>query len=71
MLDLAADGGHDLHDSRPTREPVPRWVSCHLPGRVQGADVAVAQRVEDVLDLLAGRGDRADVSAPALSDPVP
>ena len=35
------------------------------------ADVAVTQRVEDVFDLLPGGRDRADIAAPALSDPVP
>ncbi len=46
--------------------------SCRVSSRVlERADVAVAQRVEDVLDLLAGGRDRADVAAPALSDPVP
>ena len=70
--DLAAEsGGHDLHDLATDRRP---WaaVSCRLPGWVlQGADVAVAQRVEDVLDLLPGRGDRADVGAAPVGDPVP
>ena len=38
--------------------------------RVQGADVVVAQRVEDVLELAAGGGDDADVAAAAGGDPV-
>ena len=46
--------------------------SCRLPSwMLQRADVAVAQRVEDVLDLLPGSRDRADVAAPASRDPVP
>ena len=45
--------------------------SCRLPIWVlERADVAVAQRVEDVLDLLAGGRDRADVAASASRDPV-
>ncbi len=63
-------GGHDLHDPRPTGTFGSR--SCRLPSWVlERADVAVAQRIEDVLDLLAGGRDRADVAAPAVGDPVP
>ena len=40
------------------------------PGGVQGADVVVAQRVEDVLDLLSGGGDGADVAPAPVGDPV-
>ena len=38
---------------------------------LQGADVVVAQGVEDVLELAAAGSDDADVAAPAGPDPVP
>ena len=51
-LDLATTGerggGHDLHDSRPTRGSA---VSRALPERT---NMAVAQRVEDVVHLRPG-----------------
>ena len=47
---------------------MPRSPRC---GAVQCADVVVAQRVEDVLQLAAGRGDHPDVAAAAGGDPVP
>jgi len=40
------------------------------PG-LQGADVMIAQRVEDVLELLPGRGHGTDVAAAPGGDPVP
>jgi hypothetical protein len=44
---------------------------CWWPGRVQGADVVIAQAVEDQPDQLAGRGNNTDVAAAPGRDPIP
>ena len=67
-------GGHDLHDPRP---PALGVVSCRRPTRasrrrrVEGADVVVAQRVEDEFELLAGRRRPRRCCGPAGRRPGP
>ena len=63
--DLARDGGHDLHDPRPTA-----IVGGSCAAAVQAADVPVAQPVKDQFDELPGGGDLTDVIPAALSDLV-
>jgi hypothetical protein len=60
-------GGHDKNDPRRPGESRRR---CSLRRRqgFQGAYVAVAQRVEDELQLAPGCGDRSDVAAAAVGD---
>jgi hypothetical protein len=64
------DGGHDLHD--PRRPGISQgWRSRHPRLMFQGAHVAVAQRIEDELQLTPCRGHGADVAAAAVCDPFP
>lgn len=66
--DRAVGGGHDLHDRAPTKRTGGGGrASCGPP--VQRADLPVAQRVVDVLELAAGRGHGGDVLPAAGRDP--
>ena len=62
-------GGHDLHDPRRPGESR-RRCSCHPRQVFQGAYVAVAQRVEDKLQLAPGGSNTADVAAAMVGDPL-
>ncbi len=62
-------GGHDQHDLHPPRLGSRSRRRGRRRGG-QGADVSVAQPVEDQLDELAGGGDHADVAPASGADLV-